>query len=206
MRDKETVIAFFIIITILTSSVVWISVNPRPSEQFMAIFTLGENGMAEHYYPNDNPNLKLDELVHWYVGVYNHMDSIELISIRFKLLNATLPAPDDQTHTPSPASAFTEIQHLLLNNETWIIPISWEITYASLVNDSIVINTVSMNGAPITSNLAVSAQGGRNFRIIIELWTFEPETQQYGFGWETQNETRVVWNQIWFNATLTNPK
>ncbi len=203
MKDREPIIAFFIIITVLTSSVVWVSLNPRPSEQFMAIFTLGENGMAEHYYPNDNPNLNLQEPLQWYVGVYNHMNSIELISIRFKLINTTLPAPDDQTHTPSSAPAFTEIHRLLLNNETWMIPIAWEITNASFVGDSVVINSLSMNGAPITSNLAVSAQGGRNFRIIIELWTFEPETQQYEFGWRTENETRVAWNQIWFNTTLT---
>jgi len=47
----------------------------------------------------------------------------------------------------------------------------------------------------------VSALNGHDFRIIFELWTFDPITQHLIFGWRAGGEYKVAWLQIWFNVT-----
>jgi len=61
--------------------------------------------------------------------------------------------------------------------------------------------TLDVNGTAVDM-LAPTSQGGRNFRIIIELWVYNSEMDAFEFGWITGTERHAVWLQIWFNATL----
>jgi len=66
---------------------------PRTGEPFLALALLGEEGMAEHYYPQDDPNIPVGDAVHWTLYLYNHMGAAQYVAVRVKLLNATTTAP-----------------------------------------------------------------------------------------------------------------
>jgi hypothetical protein len=196
---------FFIIITLVTLSFTFVYLSPKPSENFFALFTLDMDGKTVNYYPQNVTDLRPGEELHWYVGVYNHMGSIQYVALRFKLLNKTLEGPNIARNTPSPSPSFIEIRHVLLNNETWITPVDWSISNATSSHGDVRINGVIFNTLKITDNLGVSAQRGRNFRIVIELWVYNPQGSQFLFTWMSGNQTNSAWNQLWFNSTKTTP-
>jgi hypothetical protein len=197
--------SFFIVITLVTLSFTFVSLSPKPSDNFMALFTLDKDGKTLNYYPNNDTDLRPGEELQWYVGVYNHMGSIQYIALRFKLLNNTLKPPDITQNTPSPSPPFIEIRHVLLNNETWITPVDWSIANATGAQGDVRINSVAFNALNITENLGVSAERGYNFRIVMELWVYSPESGQFLFTWMSGNQTDSAWNQLWFNSTTIPP-
>jgi hypothetical protein len=168
------------------------------------MWVLGSNGLAEHYYPNDNPNLAVGDQVNWTLGVYNHMASIEYVVVRVKLLNSTLASPDEVTGKPSPVSPLTEFTRVLLDNETWSIPFVWKILNATQKGGSLSITRLSVNQTLLSGEFA-SAVSGFNFRFVFELWFYDENANDLVFSWRTSDTSHSVWTQIWFNATLARP-
>lgn len=200
-------IALFLTILIISSmvvgSVTWIYLNPRPVEQFFALGILGENMMAEHYYPGDNSSIELGDTVKWHITLYNHMGSVQYVAIKAKLLNQTTPPPDDMNHTASAVPPFKEIGRVLVDNETWMFPFYWSVEGTSWSNDSLRITTLKLNNVTITQGLNTTAQHGYNFRIVLELWSYANQTSGLQFGWRSGGEMRSAWVQIWFNLTAS---
>jgi len=201
-EDMKRALTIFISATVVFSMLAYVSVTPRPREQFFQIYVLGETKMAERYYPNNNPNIPLGQGVRWHVGATNFMGSVQYVVIRAKLGNSTIRAPDDVSHTPSPAPVLLEFRRVLMNNETWEFPFIWVIKEVETGGDRVDIAVLEVNGVEIRSG-RVGALKGHNFRILLELWTLDPETGILMFGWRAGVERRVAWLQIWFNATLS---
>lgn len=199
-EDRKRAMTIFVSATIIFSTLAYVAVTPRPKEQFFQIYVLGEMGKAERYYPNNNPNLPAGRVVKWYVGTTNFMGSVQYIVIKVKLGNSTIKAPDDINHLPSPAPVLLQFKRVLMNNETWEFPFIWTIQKIDADNDAISPTTLEINGVAVR-NGQVRASKGYNFRVIFELWTFDPESAGFVFGWMTGAERRVAWLQIWFNAT-----
>jgi hypothetical protein len=172
---------------------------PRREEPFFALAVLGENGMAEHYYPGDDPNLKVGDAVRWTVYVYNHMGSAQYVSIRFKLLNSTMSAPNSTSCLPGSGPVFYEIRRVLTDNETLLQPFNWSIVDVGQIGDYVVIDGLSVNGNFI--KITSIAKSGSNFRIVIELWVLDHASNDFVFGWNYGDEMRCAWNQVWFNVT-----
>jgi hypothetical protein len=200
-------IALFLTILIITSMVVgsitWVYLNPRPEEQFFALGILGENMMAERYYPRNESTILMGDLVKWYVTVYNHMGSVQYVSIRAKLLNQTTPPPDDMNHTASAVPPFQEIRQVLADNETWTFPLDWSVEGMAWSNDSLRITALKLNNVTLTQDLNTTARQGYNFRIVLELWSYTNRTAGFQFGWRSGSELRSAWVQIWFNLTAS---
>jgi hypothetical protein len=201
-RDLQLVGAFAIVATIVASIGAYAYLNPPASDEFLAMWVLGANGLAEHYYPNDNPNLKPSENVNWTLGVYNHMGRIEYIVVRVKLLNSTLPSPDGVTGTPSPTSPLLEMRRILVDNETWSLPFSWEILALAKKGQSLSITGMVIQQMPFEGTLA-STVSGSQFRFVFELWFFDESSNDLAFSWQSMGVQHAVWTQIWFNATQT---
>jgi len=187
---------------IIASSAAYITLNPAPTEQFFAMWVLGSNGLAADYYPNNNPNLTINESVNWTIGVNNHMSPLAYVVVRVKLLNSTTPGPDSSTGIPSPAATLIEFRRVLVDNETWSIPFVWEVSNVTTSGNYVKITTLVINGMPFSGNMA-RAESGLNYRLVFELWFFDPNTGQLSFSWTTQATMHVVWDQIWFNATYS---
>jgi len=201
-HDPALFFTILIVATMVVASATWLYLNPRPTEQFFALGILGENMMAEHYYPGDSPNIKLGDVVKWHVTIYNHMGSVQYIAIRAKLLNQTTPPPDDLNNTASPVLFFREIRHVLVDNETWTFPFYWSAERATESNGAVQIIELKLNNMTINERLDTTAIHGHNFRIVLELWTYNDSIDGFQFGWRAGGEARTAWVQIWFNITL----
>lgn len=201
-KDLQCLLVFALITTVATSSVAYTTLFPRPGEQFFAMWVLGSRGFAQDYYPNDNSTLAAGELVDWTLGVYNHMNQLEYIVIRVKLLNSTSVSPDELTGTPSPVPEVFEVSRILLANETWSIPFAWRIMNLTLRDQSLLISGLSLNGTLLSGSLG-SAISGINFRLVFELWFYDQNSNALTFTWNANGVNHSVWTQIWFNATMT---
>jgi hypothetical protein len=133
------------------------------------------------------------------------MGTVQLVSIRIKTSNQTVPPPDDQRGLESPAPTVTDFAQFLQDNETWEVPFVWSISNATSNSGSTRILTMQINNEsyPATS---WSASNGYNFRLIFELWTWQTDTSAFGYGWITEGTHRTAWLQIWFNMTSPAPK
>jgi len=202
-EDVKRAVVIFISATIIFSALAYVAVTPRPKEQFFQLYVLGETRMAERYYPDDNPNIPVGRSVEWYLGATNFMGSVQYVVIKVKLGNSTIKAPDDVNYMPSPAPVLLEFSRVLMDNETWEFPFAWIIGEVSDTGDMTCATVLVINvkdGAEVRSG-QVSALNGHNLRIIFELWTFDPLTEDLVFGWRVGGERRVAWLQMWFNAT-----
>jgi hypothetical protein len=204
-QDFRYLLAFAVIVTIVAAGAAYLVLNPPLSEQFYAMYILGSNGLAEHYYPNDNPDLTIGEPINWTIGIYNHMGSLEYVVVRVKLLNSTLPSPDELTGTPSSVAPLFEFARVLVDNETWSIPFVWRVLSVSPSSGEVLITGISINQTALSGNL-VKANSGNNYRFVFELWFYDKATNALVFSWRTQNAQRSVWTQIWFNVSSTASK
>ena len=204
-QDFRYLLAFIVIVTIVAAGAAYVVLSPPPSEQFYAMYILGSNGLAEHYYPNDNPNLTVGEPVNWTIGVYNHMGTLQYVVIRVKLLNSTLASPDELTGTPSSSVPLFEFTRVLVDNETWTTPFVWRVVNVSRSPSALSITRISINQISLSGDLA-KAVSGNNYRFVFELWFYDKATNALVFSWRAQNAQRSVWTQIWFNVSSTASK
>jgi hypothetical protein len=156
--------------------------------------------MAEGYYPNNDPNISVWREVRWYVGVTNFMGAVQCAVVKVKLGNSTIRPPSEKDHAPSPAPALLQFRRVLMNNETWEFPFFWKIRETRSSGGITELALLEVNGALIGDSM-VSAVGGRNFRIIFELWTLDEGNGSEVFGWRATTGRRVAWLQVWFNTT-----
>jgi len=202
-EDMKRAVVVFISAIIIFSALAYVAVTPRPKEQFFQLYVLGETRMAERYYPDDNPNIPVGRLVKWYLGATNFMGSVQYVVIKVKLGNSTIKAPDDINYMPSPAPVLLEFRRVLMDNETWEFPFAWiidEVREDGNATDATVLVINVKDGVQVSSG-HVSAMNGHNIRIIFELWTLDPSTEDLIFGWRAGGEHRAAWLQMWFNAT-----
>ncbi|MCS6768523.1 MAG: hypothetical protein NZ888_04140 [Candidatus Nitrosocaldus sp.] len=203
LRSRQFLIALAILIAV-SMSIAYVASMPRGYERFMSLSTLGREMMASNYYPSTSPDVALGDDMRWYLQVYNRMGSAEYIAVRVKLLNADMPIPDDNMHTPSPVEHLYEVRQVVAHDSTITIPLEWSI--ASIARERgddgrmyVVVKEVLINGERVSTD--VRSIDGKNFRLVMELWRYNPESRAFEFSWlDSMNERRSVWNQIWFNV------
>jgi hypothetical protein len=204
VRYYLTVFAGVFLIALITVYAINLLANiPLPNDQYFALYTLGANGTAEDYFPSDQTDILPGTSLSWHVGVYNHMGTVELVKVAFKILNDTMLGPDQLNYTATERLPFFERTRFLLPNETWFFAFDWSVLNATQSATQVSINSLLLNGTRVTQNVAVWAVGGYNLRIVIELWVLDPDSGAYGFQWLSAGQPRVAWNQIWFNMTRT---
>lgn len=196
---RKTLLAIFLASLVIFSTLAYLATTPRSSEEFFQVYVLGEDHRLEHYYPNDNSTISSYTMVHWYVGVTNSMASAQYATLEFKLGNTSIPAPNENTTTPSPAPVLVQYDRVLLQNETWEFPFTWEIVGENRTGNAVSLE-LDVNGTVIPM-VNPETQNGRNYRMILELWVYDPATNSVQFGWTTNSQRRAAWLQVWFNAT-----
>ncbi|GBC72898.1 hypothetical protein HRbin04_00293 [archaeon HR04] len=203
LRSRQFLIMLAVLIAV-SMSIAYVASVPRDYERFMSLSTLGRGMMASDYYPSNTPNIGLGDEVLWHIQVYNRMGSAEYIAIRVKLLNADMPIPDDNMHTPSPVDHVYEMRQVVAHDSTITMPLRWSIvTVTEESSDDggryVVIKEMLINGERISTD--VKSKDGKDFRLVMELWRYNPESRVFEFSWlDSMNERRSVWNQIWFNV------
>lgn len=173
---------------------------PIKGEKFFAIAVLGEEEMTENYYPNNDPNIDVGEELHWNLYIHNNMGEVRYVAIRAKLLNSTMTAPNSTSCSYSPASVVYEVRRVLLDNEVWVYPFSWNIAEIERFEDITEITQLSVNQNIF--EIRVVAKDGYNFRMVFELWVYDSDLDDFRYGWSSGDELYCAWTQLWFNATL----
>jgi len=201
-QTRRRLLVVFLTLLVIFEMVAYVATTPRPKEQFFQLYVLGANRLLSDYYLNDDPNIRVGDLVRWHVGVTDFMGSVQLVVIRIKLGNQTIMPPDDLEAQPSPAPLITEFRRFIQDNETWEMPFFWQIVNADMLGGSTRIVEMQINNETYQVP-EVTAVDGHNFRLILELWTWETQSGTLQFGWLSGGERRVAWVQVWFN--MTNP-
>jgi hypothetical protein len=187
------------LVLILTACIpVIMAFTPSREEPFFALAILGEEGMAEHYYPGDDPNIIVGQLVRWNIFIYNHMGEAQYVAVQVKLLNSTMSAPNSTTCTPSPAPVVFEARRIALDNETLLLPFSWSITEVEQEGNFLNVNSISVNDE--TVDIHAVAGYGCDYRLVLELWVYDKDLGDFQFGWGYRDERSCTWNQVWFNV------
>jgi hypothetical protein len=199
-QNRRNLLVIFITLLIVFEMIAYVSTTPRPQEQFFQFYALGANRMAADYYPNNNSNIRPNQPVKWYVGVTDLMGNVQLVSIRVRLGNEIISAPDDVQGVPSPAPLVTEFTRVIQENETWELPFVWQIMNSSTTEGSARILELQINNQTVAMQNS-TAPDGYNFRLIFELWTWNLDSGGFEFGWWQATEHHVAWLQLWFNAT-----
>ncbi|MGA2973228.1 MAG: hypothetical protein ABSE39_11505 [Candidatus Bathyarchaeia archaeon] len=199
-KNRRKVIVVFVILIVLCETIAYLATTPRPTEQFFQLYVLGADHTISHYYPNDNMNISPGERVAWYLGVVNNMGTVQFISIRVKISNATVKPPDDQQIVESPAPVVTDFARFLEDNETYEIPFVWSISNATQNGGTTRILTLQIDNETYQIS-DWSARNGYNFRLIFELWTWQTDINAFEYGWNTIDMHHAAWVQLWFNMT-----
>lgn len=189
-------LVLFLILAVAVLSAFW----PKYEERFFELGLLGKDKKAEGYYPNDNSALEVGSPILWYIYVHNHMGSVQNVSVRVKLLNSTMAAPDDREHIPSPYPFLTEFPLSLSVDETILVPFSWSILEAVSQNYSIVIKRLTVNNR--TVEVDVPAFSDNSFHMVFELWVYDQSSHEYEFGWRSDEELHSASSYIWFRVIL----
>ncbi|MEM0496123.1 MAG: hypothetical protein QXR25_07860 [Candidatus Nitrosocaldus sp.] len=203
LRSRQFLLILAVLIAV-SMSIAYVASVPRDYERFMSLSTLGRGMMASDYYPSNTPDIGLGDEVLWHIQVYNRMGEAEYIAIRVKLLNADMPIPDDNMHTPSPVEHLYEMRQVVAHDSTITIPLRWSI--ATVARESgedgsiyVAVKELLINGEKVSTD--VKSKDGKNFRLIMELWRYNPDSKEFEFSWlDSMKERRSVWNQIWFNV------
>jgi hypothetical protein len=171
---------------------------PKYEERFFELGLLGKDKKAEGYYPNDNSTLEVGSQIFWHIYVHNHIGSAQRVSVRVKLLNSTMEAPDDRKNKPSPYPFLIEFPLSLSIDETILVPFSWSILDVVSQNDSIIVKRLIINNETI--EVSVPAFSDNSFRMVFELWVYDSTSDEYKFGWGSENEFHSASIFMWFRV------
>ena len=76
------------------------------------MWVLGSGGLAQDYFPSDNPNLTDGKQVNWTL-VYTITWDPQYVVLHVKLLNSSVESPNELSGTPSPVSPICEFKSYL---------------------------------------------------------------------------------------------
>lgn len=208
MSQGREFLALFFAFLAIASLVAWVSANPPATEQFAALSALGPLNIAGVYFPGNNRTVSLNQPVSWNIQVYNHMGSSQLFLVYVFLANRTIPGPDASTNTPTNRTftPFPLLQeyHAVVNNETWNLPLQWSVTNRTSTGSSVNIHSMMINNQQVqglgVSGLVVDNNNGTNFRLVIELWSYDIPSHGFLFSYVSNKSLNSVFNQIWFTV------
>ncbi len=189
-------ITVFVSLLAISLGIAYVSSESRQRDGFLSLTTFGSDMMLDNYFPNSDPTVGVGDTVRWHVNVYNLMGSSEYVSLRVSVLNSTETNPD-LTPFSSQKNLIIEMQHVLMNNSTWTVPLNWEITGIKNTSNFLQINSLEINGKD-TDDLNVQSTSGR-FSMVLELWRYDNQSGDFTPVRSTDDKSTTR-NQIWFNV------
>jgi uncharacterized membrane protein len=196
--NRKEIVTIFLGSLILTSLLAWVSATPPRTEQFASVSVLGSRMTVANYFPNNVATVTLNEQIGWNLQVYNHMGTSQLFLLKVILANTTITGPDAARNIPTQGSLLMQSFRVVLNNETWSLPLQWSITGETNAGGSTTIQTMMVNNNPV--NGGISAVNGKSFRIVLELWSYDTQEHNVIFSFEVSGVLNSIFNQVWFNT------
>lgn len=201
-KQIRALLPLFLTLLVLFEMGAYATTITRPTERFFQFYVLGSDETAGNYFPNNSSLLQIGENVEWNLGVVNNMGLVQLVSIRVKLGNQSISAPNDTTSEPSPSPQLAEFKQFIIDNGTWIMPFTWQIMNYTIATDGQVsIHQISIANVPYILQDPPTCPGinSCSLRMIFELWTWNVDTSDFQIGWGSGDQRRIAWLQFWFN-------
>ena len=197
-RRLALFLILFVSLTAIFSSVTFYATSAKPSQSFIGLGVYSQRGLQD-YIPNSNLTIVPGQTLNWTFEITNRMNRAEFVMIITRIgSNSTLSANSTTPATTLPQLGATE--QFINDGETSRINFNWTIE-SSYRTAGLTYLNVSINGQPSISSAPVGTASGRNFRLIFELWTFDPVSGSFQYGYPGQTSQVGVWLQVWFNAT-----
>lgn len=181
------------------SSAAYYADSKAPAQPFMELGLYANRGL-QGYIPNANFTITPPQTTNWTIAVGNMMNAAQFAMVVVRLGNFTTQSPN----TTTPAALVPELiamQLFLGTGETSKLDFSWTVQNVSQTANGVVFLNLLINGQQTGGQLQIGANGGRNFRLIFELWTFDPSTESFQYGFPGTAGTTGEWLQVWFNTS-----
>ena len=163
---------------------------------FIALAVLGQDGLAEKYYPNDNLNVSKGKPIKWNIYLYNHMGEVQYVKIVVKILDNSVPPSNISGGTPSPSPVIFESSQVLLDNETLLMPFIWSVVNVERNEGILNISKIRINENSL--NVNITSNENEKLGIKFELWIYNISTKEFEFTLSKDNIEKSVWTQFWF--------
>lgn len=206
MEERNTqrrLTLFLVLLVSLTasfSSVTFYAMSTKPSQSFIGFGIQSQRGLQD-YIPNSSLTVATGQTMNWSFSVTNRMNKAEFILIVTRIGNLSSSTPNETTPaTPQTTQQVGKAEQFINDGETSRINFSWTVESSYLIAGQTYLN-ISINRQPSISSAPVSASQGRNFRLIFELWTFDPISGSFQYGYPGQTSQVGSWLQVWFNAS-----
>jgi hypothetical protein len=190
-------LVLFVSLTAIFSSVTLYAMSAKPNQPFIGFGLYSQRGL-QGYIPNSNLTVPTSQALNWTFAVTNRMNRAEFIMIITRIGNSTTPTPN--ATTPSTTLPLGRTERFINDGDTSRINFTWTIV-SSYQNAGIIYLNVSINGQPSLSSAPVGAKPGGYFRVIFELWTFDPVSGSFQYGYTGQTSQVGSWLQVWFKAS-----
>jgi hypothetical protein len=197
-RRLALFLTLFVSLTVIFSSVTFYGMSAKPSQSFIGFGLYSQRGL-QGYIPNSNMTVPIDQAMNWTFAVTNRMNKAEFVTIIARIGNSTSSPPNATT----PSTYLPElgrIEQFINDGATSRINFTWTIVSTSQAGGSITLN-ISTNGQTAISSAPISARPGAYFRLIFELWTFDPVSGGIQYGYPAQTSQVGSWLQVWFKAS-----
>ena len=172
--------------------------SAKPSQSFIGFGIYSQRGL-QGYVPNSNLTIVTGQSLNWTFAVTNRMNKAEFVMIITRIGSNSTLSPNATTPTTTlPQLRATE--QFINDGETSRISFNWTIESSYQVAGLTYLN-ISIAGQSPISSAPVGTPSGRNFRLIFELWTFDPVSGSFQYGYPGETSQVGVWLQVWFNAS-----
>ena len=162
-------------------------------EQFSEFWVLGSGRMAEDY-----PfNVVEDQAYKVFLGVANHMGSLQYYMVYVKFRNQTEPLPDSVNGTPSVLDPVFEYRMFLRDGEVWEKEVSFSFVGVSFEGNYCRVLSLVLDGYVLNVNKLIlwdNENNGFYCELFFELWVYNAAVS--GF----QYHNRFV--GFWLNMTI----
>lgn len=198
--DLESWKKIFILFTSIIIIINWIPIIsvyiPSKNETYYEMAILDENNGTQKYYPDETNTVQINKTMNWNIYLNNKMDKVEYTKIKIKFISSNTQEPNVLTKSPSTSEVKYEIDQILSKNQEKITNFSWKIT--EIINDgenSIIKMIINEKLTQIT----VLKSEVPNLIMILELWRFDTDQNNFIFTWTNASGTHCVWTQMKIN-------
>jgi len=201
---RTLLVLLFVGLLIVTVVIAFCSpwIFPKQGKNFFTLGILGADETTDNYYPKNNATIQPMDELQWHIFVANHMQSVQRVLIKVKLINSTIPHPDSVNLTPTPQEY--EIMNLtpttINSEESVTFPFFWKLLEFSIDDDVVTVNKLMINDQVV--NVDVTATNGVDFRIVFELWCYDVSSGEYSFSWDSKAGQKCAWTQMIFDVAV----
>lgn len=223
IENKNIIIKITLIILILSVSLFIIeSYWPQYENRFFEIGLLGPEGYATDYFPNEDAIINIGTPLNWKIYVNNHMGEAQKIKIKVKFLNSSFDDPYEYTTFLDESIIEYDLdlekdEYLVIPFELSILNARFEENYYTITRtvnqtdgegqyeieeqlDAVVVKDILINNQ-LTEINKISTTGG-DYRIVFELWVYDENLGNYGYGWVHEGKYHSAIVYLWFNVEV----